>query len=91
MPHILRESRGICLQDADYKIYNTTNPAKRIKKLFFDLLIDAEFDQKYIGDVMENVVEDGYFDGEDCYFSNTEAWVDFKDLYSTRVVLTVVD
>ena len=90
MDYILRESTGCCLQDPDRKIYRTKNCKKRIKQLFLELLKESEYLEENIEDIKEELKEDAYIDEEHYYFDGSEAWVDFKDVYSTRTFLNVV-
>ncbi len=90
MAYILRESTGCCLQDASREIYKTKAPEKRIKKLFYDLLREAGFTEKRIERIKEEIKEYGECDGDKYGFSNTEAYVDFNDVYGTRTYLNVV-
>lgn len=94
MAHILQESTGCCLQDPDRHIYRYSK--KRFKELFFGLLEDSEYvsekDIENIKKEMEDMDEDG-IENEHYYYSynGREAWVEFKDIYSTVTHLDVVD
>ena len=88
--YILRESTGCCLQDPDRKIYKSKNCQKRLKQLFLELLKESEYLDRDIAKVKEELNEDDYYETKYCCCNGNEAWVDFKDLYSTRTYLSIV-
>ena len=91
MSYIVEESWGCCLQDANRHVYKSKNPAKRIKKLFLDLLKDSEYLETSIDNIKKELNEEGCIDEEHYYCDEDEAWVDFKDVYGTRTYLNVVN
>ena len=91
MSYILQESWGCCRQDADEHIYQTKSPRKRLKKLFLDLLSESEYLKTDIDDIKMELDEDDYIEEDHYYYDGNEAWVDFKDVYSTRTYLNIVE
>ena len=91
MSYIVQESWGLCLQDANRHIYQSKNPSKRLQKLFLDLLKDSEYLETNVDDIKRKLNEEDYIDEEHYYCDEDEAWVDFKDVYSTRTYLNIVN
>ena len=96
MARILQESVGCMLQDQDRHIYRYSK--KRFKELFFGLLEESEYvSEEDIEKIKENVKAfevdewDEPVEDEHYYYDGREAWVEFKDLYSTKTSLYVVD
>lgn len=91
MSYVLQESCGLCRQDPDIHIYQSKNPEKRLKKLFLDLLSYSEYLETSIDNIKKELEEDDYIEEDHYYYDGSEAWVDFKDVYSTRTFLNIVN